>query len=289
MKRSMAKTNGTKKIRLSKERKAELLDRYPTGESVGRAVIEYFLSERSRGPEAREAPLTISEMEFLRGALRQDQDKIAYNKYVGLHQVIVRATDVVTLFEQTYYHGFFWTFLAVQGAGAGLSIVHSLWERHSPELKGLYGEGEELCDSYLSSVEKGLMLMWGDLVDRSLRILHHYNFVLSLIGEYCRLDFGVILPKLERHETEIRTLMEIAAKAKEAMASCKRKGAGNEEIIGAAPGALRALKSLSKYDAASAGVNERTKRRILEALPDLEHTDQRSAEYALGLCSLVRG
>ena len=278
-----------KKIRLSRERKSELLARYSTGESVGRAVIEYFLCERSHGPEAREAPLTISEMEFLRGTLRQDQDKIAYNKYVGLHQVIVRATDVVTLFEQTYYHGFFWIFLAVQGAGAGLSIVHSLWESPSPELKGLYGEGEELCNSYLSSLEKGLMPMWGDLVDRSLRILHHYNFVLSLIGEYCRLDFGVILPKLERHETEIRTLLGIAAKTKNAMESCKRKGAGNEDIVRAAPETLRALKALIKYDAASAGVNERTKRRILEAMPDLEHTDQKSAEYALGLCSLVRG
>ena len=233
---------------LTKKRQAELKRKYRTGESIGKAIIQFFVEEMSNPSEGEaettNTTLTIEEINFLEKNLEDNgPDRERFIKYYNYYSIIKAQQHWVDHYTQRYYRGFFKILALLQSTEdnlENLNLLESSLLKHNEETEKLLSKSRERFRFDLKAIH--------DLLVRNLKIhvmfaflnLSIYNIMLNEIEEHWELGISPIIPDMKVHEKEFLRLQERAERLTEGI-----KNYGNIEFKEEALSALKFLREIT--------------------------------------------
>ena len=204
--------------KLSQKRKNELRKNYSNGDSVGRALIRYFIE----GKKVRKNPdykmtLGIEELNFIKTNLENEEDKKIFKRYVLVHKILTHYDHWTEYYQQIFYHGLFRALAAIQPVGSELeklNLLCSFLPKNSEESQNLIENSREKLSSDLDIINEILISNWENLILFAIKNLHYYVFSLENIKNRTKLDIDETIPDIPHHEFEIKELQRIANELK---------------------------------------------------------------------------
>ena len=204
-------------MKLTKKRKAELLEQYPNGNAIGRVIIDDYLNgeRRKRGFDYdMETALNEKEIAFLIGTIMTEEDIFAYNKHVKFRDGIYTLMNIVSCLDNLFLSGYFHILQLIRPTMIGLDgyIVNPDSIRDNREISKRY---KKAIKCIVNEAKNELSTAWENMTN-GLRGLYFYDAVLETIGKIHNFNFDVIRPETKKRtdmfldvRNEIHILMDI--------------------------------------------------------------------------------
>ena len=194
--------------RLTKKRKAELLEQYPNADAIGKAIAQDFIDQQIEAQSAGyKHALEQVEIKYLLEVLPSlainEEEREAYNRYVRLRKALVKIINSWRFFFETFLHNYYMTLYLLQGVAVGFSAL--LFAKEAPD------DFWKTCISNLRGMNDSLDAAWENF-RFSTKAMFYGDFIMATLGETFGLDLSALRPNIPLCEQDFKQLQ---AKAEE--------------------------------------------------------------------------
>ena len=245
--------------RLTMKRKAELLEKYPNGNAIGRVIIEDYLNgeRKKRGFNYdKKTVLSEEEIAFLIGTISTDEDILAYNKHVKFRDAIYTLMNMVSCLTNLFYCGHFHILQIIQPAMIGLEgyVVNPDSIKNNSEISRKY---KKILKNIVTNSKDELLSAWEDMTT-GLRGLCFYDAVLKTIGDIYSFNFDVIRPETEKCTERFIDLTNDLNTFRDVISDYQNASKGQKGAISIPNSFPALLKEMGSTDYKELQVNEET-------------------------------
>lgn len=214
--------------KITKAQQEKLLTLYPDAEAIGRTFIQDLLNRNNRendDPKKHTPTLSIEEIIFLRDRLPQNE-KVIYEEYLELQEMLARLINKVMLIQQSFHHGFYRVLYFIQPLLIGLKAYCNC-----PDLNN--EEHHNMCQDQIKLVENGLKTIWESYVMKMIRIMHIYDVHINILTEVSqnKFDYTVISPAPIRFGGDIKAVQNTMLELSETIDEYRVKMRGKKNKI----------------------------------------------------------
>ena len=255
------------------EREAELLKRYPDGETIGRAVVSNFVCtlERMRGLNSQPF-LEWDDIEFFRAYLKNQpqEEREYYNAYANFYEALGDIVNAISLYQQSFAHGVCSAMNVLNTAKLSFEALYLLpdsviSDRSAKNLR-------DAADASIPVIENELWHIFMNLITSSIIALKVYDYVLELCGKKMDFDFNNIRPKSTKTDYDVAWLAVSEVKKElERHFTLSKNGELNPKLqINITEEALSILANIRKMHFANIKLTNETKKQIAKIISTME-------------------